>query len=152
MVYFQDLSAAGSARLGSARSFVRTLDGITARPSSLTAVCCTAAAHPLRSAYLCFCLCFPLARPSLAPESNRIESNRCCVSSCLTFLARDRLYHEPVSLPCGHTYCRGCLKRALANKSQVRLRNCVSARFAFLLNCRLFLRPLRPSAEAAERE
>eukprot|EP00903_Cladosiphon_okamuranus_P006847 g6669.t1 len=29
-----------------------------------------------------------------------------------------RLYHEPVSLPCGHTYCRGCLKRALANKSQ----------------------------------
>ncbi|CAM9382576.1 unnamed protein product, partial [Pylaiella littoralis] len=29
-----------------------------------------------------------------------------------------RLYHDPVSLPCGHTYCRGCLKRALANKSQ----------------------------------
>eukprot|EP00752_Nemacystus_decipiens_P004359 g3983.t1 len=29
-----------------------------------------------------------------------------------------RLYYEPVSLPCGHTYCRGCLKRALANKSQ----------------------------------
>ncbi|CAN0088435.1 unnamed protein product [Scytosiphon promiscuus] len=29
-----------------------------------------------------------------------------------------RLYHEPVSLPCGHTYCRGCLKRALASKSQ----------------------------------
>ncbi|CAN0426341.1 unnamed protein product, partial [Hapterophycus canaliculatus] len=41
-----------------------------------------------------------------------------------------RLYHEPVSLPCGHTYCRGCLKRALASKSQVCLqaadaRSCV---------------------------
>lgn len=43
---------------------------------------------------------------------------------CLAFVAcllQHRLYHEPVSLPCGHTYCRGCLKRALANKSQVRL-------------------------------
>lgn len=46
-----------------------------------------------------------------------------CCPSCLmyAFLLENRLYHEPVSLPCGHTYCRGCLKRALANKSQVRL-------------------------------
>ncbi|CAM9846427.1 unnamed protein product, partial [Choristocarpus tenellus] len=27
-----------------------------------------------------------------------------------------RLYYEPVSLPCGHTYCRGCLRRALGTK------------------------------------
>ncbi|CAN0198090.1 unnamed protein product [Ectocarpus sp. 6 AP-2014] len=46
------------------------------------------------------------------------EATACTIPSEFECILCLRLYHEPVSLPCGHTYCRGCLKRALANKSQ----------------------------------
>ncbi|CAN0156777.1 unnamed protein product [Ectocarpus fasciculatus] len=46
------------------------------------------------------------------------DAAACTIPSEFECILCLRLYHEPVSLPCGHTYCRGCLKRALANKSQ----------------------------------
>lgn len=35
----------------------------------------------------------------------------------LCSICRDVVQHDPVSLPCGHSYCRGCLMKVLADSS-----------------------------------
>ncbi|XP_038125809.1 tripartite motif-containing protein 16-like [Cyprinodon tularosa] len=62
----------------------------------------------------------------MAQQGNNVESEKCSCSICLDLLK------DPVTIPCGHSYCMDCIKNHCDVEDQRRIHSCPQCRKEFI--------------------